>query len=161
MFGRDKQQSAAQGWMSPAMPPYAGAASPTYAAPGDTLDAAVQAMNEAQATMAAVAAFEQRRLAAMPQQARVGMGMKPGAEIQNNVAVAVGVRITEIVPGGPGAAAGVQPGDLMTTLNGTPVSLPSEVRYLLRAEMVGRPVPITVRRSGVDGQLTLVPAPPE
>jgi serine protease Do len=156
VFGRDKQQNATP-WFSAEMPAYAAAPGAGYAATDETdLEATLA---RTQAIMGAVLASEQRRLAAMPQQARLGMGMSPWAEIQNGVTVAIGLKVSDITPGGPAALAGLQDGDLLLAYNGSPVAMPSEVRYLNTAQMVGRSVPITVWRGGVEGQLTVVPAP--
>jgi S1-C subfamily serine protease len=157
MFGRDKQQNATPAWFGGQVPAYQGAPGPGYAAVDD--DSIEVVLARTQAIMGAVVASEQRRLAAMPQQARLGMGMSPWAEVQNGITVAVGLKLDQIAPGGPAALGGLQDGDILTAFNGTPVIMPSDVRYLLTAQLVGHAVPVTVWRRGVEGQLTVVPAP--
>ena len=166
MFGRDKQQGQAPQWFGAQVPTYPGGPGAGFmpgadAGMGQVLEEAQQVMQRAQEIMAAVTAFEQRRRAARPSQARLGMGMSPGADMQGDVAVAVGLRLSDIDPSGPAAQAGLYPGDLLLTFNGVPVSLPTELTYLVTSDMIGRPVPVTIRRGGGEGQLMIVPAPPQ
>jgi S1-C subfamily serine protease len=59
-----------------------------------------------------------------------------------------GLRVVEIVPGGPGARAGLRAGDLLLTAAGRPVEKAQDLQRLMFAEAIGRPLQITVMRNG-------------
>src|SRR5487761_1908658 len=72
---------------------------------------------------------------------------------------ASGAKITDsptgIHAGGPAAAAGLQPGDVITAFDGKPVAGPDELIVAVRAKNVGDKVVITYLRSGTSHQVTL------
>jgi S1-C subfamily serine protease len=59
-----------------------------------------------------------------------------------------GLRITEVVPGGPAARAGIREGDLLLTAGGQPITSPQALQGLMLADAIGRQLPITVVRNG-------------
>jgi serine protease Do len=64
-----------------------------------------------------------------------------------------GVRVLEVIAGGPAAKGGVQTGDLITSINGQPVRLMEEMGRVLERLSVGAQLNITVNRQGTDQQL--------
>lgn len=74
----------------------------------------------------------------------------------------VGVLISDLYPGGPAERAGLQPGDVVTEINGREVADPKALRYRIATLEVGRNVPLTAVRKGTVRRLTLsLEAPPE
>ena len=74
----------------------------------------------------------------------------------------VGVLISDLYPGGPAQRAGLQPGDVVTEINGREVADPKALRYRIATLEVGQSAPLTVIRKGVVLRLTLsLEAPPE
>ncbi len=61
---------------------------------------------------------------------------------------ATGLRVAEVVPGGPAARAGLRAGDLLLTAGGKPVETAQDLQRLMFADAIGRPLPITVMRNG-------------
>jgi S1-C subfamily serine protease len=59
-----------------------------------------------------------------------------------------GIRVGEVVPGGPAARAGLRVGDLLLTAAGNPVSNAQDLQRLMFEEAIGRPLAITVMRNG-------------
>lgn len=72
---------------------------------------------------------------------------------------ASGAKITDsptgIHAGGPAAAAGLQPGDVITAFDGKPVAGPDELIVAVRAKNVGDKVVITYLRNGTSHQVTV------
>src|SRR5216684_1192525 len=61
---------------------------------------------------------------------------------------ASGLRVVEVVPGGPAARAGLRPGDLLLSASGNPVTNAQDLQRLMFAEAIGRRMAITVMRNG-------------
>ncbi|HEX2075481.1 MAG TPA: trypsin-like peptidase domain-containing protein [Geodermatophilus sp.] len=61
-----------------------------------------------------------------------------------------GVIVAAVVPGGPAAAAGIRPGDVITAVDGEATATPEDLLALLRARDPGDTVTMNVR--GVDGE---------
>jgi len=75
-----------------------------------------------------------------------------------------GVVVTDVVAGGPGATAGLAPGDVITGFGGREVRSPSRLRWYASTAGVGRKVEVKVRRG--DGperalRVSLAAPPPE
>lgn len=60
-----------------------------------------------------------------------------------------------ISPGGPGEAAGIQPGDIILRLDGRPVTSPDEVIVTVRSHAPGDTVTFTIRRGGEDIEIPI------
>jgi len=61
---------------------------------------------------------------------------------------ATGLRVAEVVPGGPAGRAGLRPGDLLLSAAGNPVAAAQDLQRLMFAEAIGKPLAITVMRNG-------------
>jgi S1-C subfamily serine protease len=59
-----------------------------------------------------------------------------------------GLRVAEVMPGGPAARAGLRAGDLLLSAGGRPVATAQDLQALMFGEAVGRPLAITVMRNG-------------
>ena len=59
-----------------------------------------------------------------------------------------GLRVAEVVPGGPAGRAGLRAGDLLVSAGGSPVSVAQDLQRLMFADAIGRPMAITVMRNG-------------
>ena len=59
-----------------------------------------------------------------------------------------GLRVVEVVPGGPAARAGLRTGDLLVTAAGQPVEKAQDLQRLMFDKAIGRPLAITVFRNG-------------
>ncbi|MGC5629416.1 trypsin-like peptidase domain-containing protein [Georgenia sp. Z1344] len=68
-----------------------------------------------------------------------------------------GVRVVEdedgVVPDGPGDDAGIEPGDIITAFDGTPVTEPSEVIVFVRSHQGGDVVTLTIERDGEEQEV--------
>jgi S1-C subfamily serine protease len=70
-----------------------------------------------------------------------------------------GLRLVEVVPGSPAAAAGLFLGDIMLTAGGKPVKGVQDVQKLMLGPAIGARLPITVLRRGALVDVVAVPAP--
>jgi S1-C subfamily serine protease len=61
---------------------------------------------------------------------------------------ASGLRVAEVVDGGPAGRAGLRTGDLLLAAAGHPVSAAQDLQRLMFGEAIGRPIAITVMRNG-------------
>jgi S1-C subfamily serine protease len=59
-----------------------------------------------------------------------------------------GLRVVEVVPGGPAARAGLRVGDLLISAGGRPVTGAQDLQKLMFGDAIGRPLAITVMRNG-------------
>jgi len=59
-----------------------------------------------------------------------------------------GLRVAEVVSGGPAARAGLRSGDLLISAGGRPVQKAQDLQRLMFGEAIGQPLPITVLRNG-------------
>jgi S1-C subfamily serine protease len=67
------------------------------------------------------------------------------------------IRISEVMSGGPASAAGLLKGDLLLSLEGTPIEGADDLIRLLGAERIGRDTVVAILRGGVVEKRTLVP----
>jgi serine protease Do len=67
------------------------------------------------------------------------------------------VEVVEVVEGGPAAAAGVRPEDLIVELDGAPVEGVDDLQRLMVGELIGRSVTVTLVREGRTLRVELVP----
>jgi S1-C subfamily serine protease len=70
------------------------------------------------------------------------------AALQERFGRASGLRVGEVVAGGPADRAGLRAGDLLLTAAGKPVEKAQDLQRLMFAEAIGRPFAITVMRNG-------------
>jgi S1-C subfamily serine protease len=59
-----------------------------------------------------------------------------------------GLRVVEVVSGGPAARAGLRVGDLLISAGGRPVTGAQDLQKLMFGDAIGRPLAITVMRNG-------------
>jgi S1-C subfamily serine protease len=59
-----------------------------------------------------------------------------------------GLRVAEVVPGGPAARAGLRPGDVLVSAAGSQVATAQDLQRLMFGEAIGKPLEITVLRNG-------------
>jgi S1-C subfamily serine protease len=71
----------------------------------------------------------------------------PAAQRQR-VGRAEGLRVAEVVSGGPAARAGLRAGDLLLSAGGRPVAQAQDLQRLMFGEAIGRPLAVTVIRNG-------------
>jgi S1-C subfamily serine protease len=69
-----------------------------------------------------------------------------------------GLRIVEVVPGGPAERAGLRVGDLLLTAGGKPVATAQDLQRLMFDEAIGKPLAVTVMRNGALVDVIAVPA---
>lgn len=67
---------------------------------------------------------------------------------QERIGRASGLRVAEVVPGGPASRSGLRPGDLLLSAAGNPVAAAQDLQRLMFAEAIGKPLAITVMRNG-------------
>ena len=67
------------------------------------------------------------------------------------------IRVSEVEPGGPAAAAGVLAGDLVLSVDGVPVEGADALIRLLNAERIGKATTLALLRGGVVEHRTVVP----
>jgi S1-C subfamily serine protease len=70
------------------------------------------------------------------------------APLQERFGRASGLRVGEVVPGGPADRAGLRAGDLLLTAAGKPVEKAQDLQRLMFDEAIGKPFAITVMRNG-------------
>src|SRR5450631_1179265 len=103
-----------------------------------------------------VNATTRRIIAALMQDGRVrraylGLVSMPAplpSPLRERAGAATGLRVVEVVPGGPAARAGLRTGDLLLTAAGKPVTKAQDLQRLMFADAIGRRMAITVMRNG-------------
>jgi len=70
------------------------------------------------------------------------------AMLAERVGRPTGLRVAEVVAGGPADRAGLRAGDLLVSAGGSPVAAAQDLQRLMFAEAIGRPMAITVMRNG-------------
>jgi Do/DeqQ family serine protease len=66
-----------------------------------------------------------------------------------------GALVADVAKGSPGSAAGLKTGDLITTVDGTPVDDPSSLNYHLATKAIGGTAQLGIRRDGKELVATL------
>ncbi|WP_343212910.1 trypsin-like peptidase domain-containing protein [Arthrobacter sp. H20] len=80
----------------------------------------------------------------------LGVSVSPAAS-QNSAgetSFSVGAEVAEVVDGSPAAAAGLQTGDIITSVAGMPITDPRDLTASIRMQAVGGSVPIEFQRNG-------------
>ena len=70
------------------------------------------------------------------------------APLQERLGRRTGLRVAEVVPGGPAALAGLRAGDLLLSAGGSPVAAAQDLQRLMFGEAIGQPLAVTVMRNG-------------
>jgi len=70
------------------------------------------------------------------------------ASLHKRVGSKEGLRVVELVPGGPAARAGLRVGDILVSAAGKPVTKAQDLQRLMFSEAIGKPLEITVLRNG-------------
>jgi S1-C subfamily serine protease len=83
--------------------------------------------------------------------------LPPG--LANQRAQRNGLRIAQVVPGGPAAKAGLRTGDLLLSAGDAPVTSAQALQKLMLADAIGRPLTLTALRN--DAQVDVIAAPTE
>jgi S1-C subfamily serine protease len=81
----------------------------------------------------------------------LGLALQPVAvpdSLRETAGQPIAVMVMQTVDGGPAAQAGVAPGDLLLTVDGTPVAPPRGLATALDAESIGREVELRLIRAG-------------
>ncbi|HEX5969414.1 MAG TPA: PDZ domain-containing protein, partial [Intrasporangium sp.] len=68
------------------------------------------------------------------------------------------LRVAEVVTGSPAAASGIQPGDLIIAIDGTPLADAQSLQRLMFEDAIGRRTEITVIRNGAMVDVVARPA---
>ena len=87
--------------------------------------------------------------------AMIGVGMEPARD--SSGAIVAGAQVRTVMPSGPAAQAGLQPGDRITAVDGVAVHSPSQLTQLVERSGVGRPMALRVDRQGQMLMLQVTP----
>jgi len=76
-------------------------------------------------------------------------GVTPVLQAELGLTTSRGAVVLEVIPGSPAAAAGIEPGDVVTALDGAPVDSPAALVAAVQARSPGQRVTLTVLAHGV------------
>lgn len=86
----------------------------------------------------------------------IGVSLEPVQPAAGSDALS-GIRVVAVVPGGPAAAAGLKPGDVIVAAAGQPVRQPGQLVAAVERTGVGNSLPLTLKRQGNELQIQVVP----
>jgi putative serine protease PepD len=75
------------------------------------------------------------------------LGVQAAADLSGGLAPA-GAEVADVTPGGPAEAAGLQPGDIITAIDGKPIDSFDQVSAIVNSHKVGDQIDIRVNRGG-------------
>ena len=78
----------------------------------------------------------------------LGVSVKPATASNSNSTFTVGAEVAEVVSGSPGAKAGLKEGDVVTSVNGIPVTDAQSLTAAIRMQPAGSKVTIDYTRDG-------------
>ena len=87
------------------------------------------------------------------------LGVRPGdltAEEKQKLGLKNGIRVVEVVPGGPAEKGGLKEGDVIVAIDGRDIDSPQEVPSLVQAAGAGATLKVDVLRDGKRSTLPLV-----
>jgi S1-C subfamily serine protease len=61
----------------------------------------------------------------------------------------LGALVTQVIPGGPADQAGLQQGDVITAINGQPITSPADIAGVVASQDVGAEVLLQINRGGL------------
>ena len=85
--------------------------------------------------------------------------LTPETARQNHLSARAGLLVTEVVPGSPGAEAGIKPGDAIVEVNRRPVADAAAFRQIAAALKPGESVPVYLQRGGGRNEYVMLTAP--
>lgn len=86
--------------------------------------------------------------------AMIGVGLD---QARDAAGAAGGVLVRTVMAGGPAARAGLQPGDLITGVDGQPVKTPAQLTQIVERSGVGRTLAVRLERQGQTLTLPITP----
>ena len=93
----------------------------------------------------------------------LGLALAPMSDkvaAQFNITKQDGLVVMHVMPNSPAAAAGVQPGDVVTAIGGATVKSMADLRTALKDAKVGTPVAFALVRKGAATNISVTPADP-
>jgi S1-C subfamily serine protease len=81
------------------------------------------------------------------------------AETNQEINIEEGILVVEVVPDSPAAAAGFQPGDIITSIEGEAVTTPEEVQDAVEASTIGEVLNVEVSRNNQPQTIEVRPSP--
>ena len=85
--------------------------------------------------------------------------LTPETARQNRLSAYRGLLVTEVVPGSPGAEAGIKPGDAIVEVNRRPVADAAAFKQIAAALKPGESVPVYLQRGGGRSEYVMLTAP--
>ncbi|MEN0086628.1 MAG: trypsin-like peptidase domain-containing protein [Leifsonia sp.] len=86
-----------------------------------------------------------------------GTKVRLSPEAARKVGAPEGIRISSVVAGSPAAEAGARPGDIVVSLDGTPVVDPTGLQRLMVERAIGRRMELTLWRNGALVDVVVLP----